>query len=188
MNGPSINDECQTQHAVWPAKQTRIWWKLMVTAGQETWCDMVAKHCEGSQEDVKRTPQPMSLCPFEHFSNCGGGHLRCGSSCHFLSHPLTFGILGCMPYTDAGNGMTTAGIILDKGTCRKDKDICWAPFLTTVQDYIKQEFNLCICFFFICHDKSWTLPASVFIVNHNILLRRLKHVIEINGTALGWFR
>lgn len=129
MKSPSINDECQTQQAVWSAKKTRIWCKLMVTAGQETWCDMVAKHHEGSQEDVKRTPQQMSLCPFKHFANCGGGHLRCSSSCHFLSHPLTFGILGCMPCTNTVSGMTTEGVLFDKGTFGMDLDICLCVFL-----------------------------------------------------------
>lgn len=59
----------------------------------------MAQHCQGSQEDVERTPQQMSLRPFKHFPNCGVGHLRCSSSCHSLSPPLTFGILGCMPCT-----------------------------------------------------------------------------------------
>lgn len=35
-NSPSINDECQTQHDVWPGKHTRILCRFMVTAGQET--------------------------------------------------------------------------------------------------------------------------------------------------------
>lgn len=132
MKSPSINDECQTQRGVWPAKQTRSWCKLKVAAGQETRCGMAAKHCEGSREDVRRTPQQMSLCPFRLSSKCGGGHLRGGSSCHCLSHPLTFGILGCMPCTSTGSGMTTEGILLDKGTWGRDTEVyvlCTQPRL-----------------------------------------------------------
>lgn len=73
---------------------------------------------------VKRTPQQMTLCPFKHFPNCGGRHLRCSCSCHSLSPPLTFGILGCMPCTDTGSGMATEDILSEKGTCTRDKDIC----------------------------------------------------------------
>lgn len=40
-NSPSINDECQTQHDVWPGKQTSILCRFMVTAGQETRSGMV---------------------------------------------------------------------------------------------------------------------------------------------------
>lgn len=104
MKSPSINDECQTQQAVQPAKKTRIGCKPWSQQGSK---HDVAQHCEGSQEQ-------MSLCPFTHFPNCGGSHLRCRSSC-FLKPPLTFGILGCMPCTDTGSGMTTEDILSDKG-------------------------------------------------------------------------
>lgn len=75
MKSPSINDECQTQQAVQPAKKTRIGCKPWSQQGSK---HDVAQHCEGSQEQ-------MSLCPFKHFPNCGSSHLRCRSSCHFLS-------------------------------------------------------------------------------------------------------
>lgn len=96
----------------------------------------------------------MSLCPFKLFSKCGGGHLKGGSSCHFLSHPLTFGILGCMPCTSTGSGMTTEGILLDKGTWGRDTEgyvVCTQPplsfFSTKLQDHIKQDL-VWFCFFY----------------------------------------
>lgn len=190
MKSPSINDECQTQHAVWPAKQRRSWCKLKVTAGQETRCGMATKHCKGSREDVRRTPQQMSLCPFRLSSKCGGGHLRGGSSCHFLSHPLTFGILGCMPWTSTGSGTTMEGILLDKGTWGRDTErymlnVPPPPFVffsTKLQDYIKQDLVWCVGFFlfFSSFSDNWTDT-----VDDSVVLLRLEQVTGINA---GWKR
>lgn len=52
---PSINDECQTQHDVWPGKQTSTLCRFMVTAGQETSSGMVETQREetrGCEEDA----------------------------------------------------------------------------------------------------------------------------------------
>lgn len=165
----------------------RSWCKLKVTAGQETQCGMAAKHCEGSREDVRRTPQQMSLCPFRLFSKCGGGHLRGGSSCHFLSHPLTFGILGCMPCTTTGSGMTTEGILLDKGTWGWDTEgyaLCTQPpspppFVFFLQNYkILLRMTLFgvlgFCFFFNHFFDNWTDTVVA-----SILPRRLSRSLVL---------
>lgn len=111
MNSPSINDECQTQQL------------FGLLRGRES--DVNRGHSRAANtmwpggitlwEDVRRTPQQMSLCPFKHFPNCGGGHLRSSSSCHFLSPPLTFGSLGCVPCTDAGSWDGNRGYSLRQG-------------------------------------------------------------------------
>lgn len=110
------------------------------------------KHGDRRQEDVKRSPLQMSLRPFQHFSKCGSGHSRCSGSCHLLSHPLTFGILGRLPCTNTGSGMEDRGVLYQpraqwkcgwsplphhysssrpfnlKGQCIKTKTSCYLKF------------------------------------------------------------
>ncbi len=76
-------------------KQGAAWWK----------------HRDRRQEDVKRTLLQMSLRPFQHFSKCSSGYSRCSGSCHFLSHPLTFGILGRLPCACTGSGIEDRGVL-----------------------------------------------------------------------------
>lgn len=54
-NSPSIKDECQTPHDVWPGKQTRIHCRFMVTAGQETRGGMV-ENTERGDKGMLRGP------------------------------------------------------------------------------------------------------------------------------------
>lgn len=54
-NNSSIKDECQTQHDVWPGKQTRIQCRFMVTAGQETRRGMV-ENTERGDKGMLRGP------------------------------------------------------------------------------------------------------------------------------------
>lgn len=62
--------------------------------------------------DKRMLREPCCKCHFvlfKHFSECGDGHSRCSGSCHFLSHPLTFGILGSLPRAGTGSGMEDRG-------------------------------------------------------------------------------
>lgn len=85
-------------------KQGAAWWK----------------HRKRRQEDVKRTLLQMSLRPFQHFLKCGGGYSRCSGSCHFLSHPLTFGILGCLPCVAQEVGWRTGVFSISQGHSGRD--------------------------------------------------------------------
>lgn len=53
---PSINDECQTQRDVWPAKKTSILLYVdLVTAGQETKVAQRKPRPQGPTENVRRS-------------------------------------------------------------------------------------------------------------------------------------
>lgn len=75
-------------------------------AGNMGWHD--GKHKQRTQGDVEGTPLQMSPRPFSKY---GGRHSRCSSSCHFLSRPLTFGIVGRLPCTSTGSGMEDGGVV-----------------------------------------------------------------------------
>lgn len=75
------------------------------------------KHRERRQEDVKGSLLQMSHCPFQHFSEWGDGHSRCSGSCHFLSHPLTFGIVSCLLCAGKRWLRTISGIVRFSTEC-----------------------------------------------------------------------
>lgn len=82
----------------------------MVTVEQETRGGMM----EAERGDKRMLRAPCCKChfvPFTNFSEYSNGHSRCRRSCHFLSHPLTFGILGSMPCAGTGSWIEDKGVL-----------------------------------------------------------------------------